>query len=95
MKTEFLKYCKQERREFVNKFIQTKPNKKERVIAEDLLIAYDQLMEQNEVMIDILVESKKEFELLIEHTHIEGVHETENILNAIRQTLKKEGVTDE
>ena len=55
MKTEFLKYCKQERREFVNKFIQTKPDTKERVMAEDLLIAYDQLMEQNEEMIDALI----------------------------------------
>ena len=85
MKTEFLKYCKQERREFVNKFIQTKPDTKERVMAEDLLIAYDQLMEQNEEMIDALILARGAL-IGAGFTH-EGL-----VLNDIDKALKKAGV---
>lgn len=45
--TEFIKYCKEERNNFVRKFWEICGNNIEaRVMAEDLLIAYDQLIQR-------------------------------------------------
>jgi len=45
--TEFIKYCKEERNNFVRKFWEIcGENIQARVMAEDLLIAYDQLMQR-------------------------------------------------
>lgn len=55
MKNDFIEYCKEARREFVNKFMRTYPTSSERVMAEDLLIAYDQLMQRHEEMREILI----------------------------------------
>ena len=45
--TEFIKYCKNERNNFVRKFWEIcGENIQARVMAEDLLIAYDQLVQR-------------------------------------------------
>ena len=46
-KDDFIKYCKRERNKFVHKFWELHESDiNERVMAEDLLIAYDQLLDR-------------------------------------------------
>src|SRR3990167_1923558 len=46
MEEEFIEYCKNSREEFVTKFNGLYPEIKERVIAEDFLICFDQLFDK-------------------------------------------------